>query len=311
MKKSLVRSIAAACALALPLGIGISAASPAAAIGGAASAHAAKPVTYKLLWAQDFNTKKAGAPDSKVWGYDVGMGVNGELEFNSNSTKNVLVDGKGHLLINAYRIADSSFNQTTTSKADTAILKRCSYYCQFASGRIKTADKVGFRYGRMEARIKVPAGLGTWPAFWMLGASLTQGDSWPDCGEIDILETRGSMDNAAFGTIHGPGYSGGQGKGSVYNNVKTLTAGYHTFAIEWLKDTITFSVDGNSYFNVTKADVAPNQWVYNSEFFLILNLAMGGEFTGEIDPALKSAQLAVDYIHYYSINGQGKVYLHK
>ena len=315
MKKNLLRAAATLGALSLSLAVGaVSVGSAQAAIPASQRAvltHTTKPVTYKLLWAQDFNAKKAGAIDPKVWSYDTGVGLNGELEYNTNSTKNILVDGKGHLLINAYRISDSSFNQTTTSKADTALLKRCSYYCQFASGKIKTASKVGFKYGRMEARMKVPAGLGTWPAFWMLGASLTQGDTWPDCGEIDILETRGSMDSVAFGTIHGPGYSGGSGKGSVYDNRSTLTAGYHTFAIEWLKDVINFYVDGNQYFKVTKADVAPNQWVYNSEFYLILNLAMGGEFTGDIDPALNKAQLAVDYIHYYSINGQGKVYLHK
>lgn len=311
MNKKIMRVVAVASSLALSLGIGSSVVSPALAVSSAATQHAAKPVSYKLLWAQDFNTKKAGAPDPKVWGYDVGMGVNGELEYNNKSTKNVIVDGKGHLLINAYRISDSSMNQTTTSKADGAILDRCGGYCQFVSGKIKTAGKVSFKYGRMEARIKVPAGLGTWPAFWMLGSSLNLGDTWPDCGEIDILETRGSMDNAAFGTIHGPGYSGGQGKGSVYDNGTTLTAGYHNFAIEWLPNVINFFVDGNQYFTVSKADVVPNTWVYNAKFFLILNLAMGGEFTGDIDPALNKAQLAVDYIHYYSINGQGKVYLNQ
>ncbi len=306
MNKRVARVAAAVAAVAISFGLGT------ASIASAAPARsAAKPVSYKLLWSQEFNTKKAGAPDPKIWGYDVGMGVNGELEFNSNSTKNVAVDGKGHLVITANRIADSSFNQVGTSKADTAILNRCSYYCQFTSGRIKTAGKVGFRYGRMEARLRVPDGLGTWPAFWMLGASLQNGDSWPGCGEIDILETRGSMVNAAFGTIHGPGYSGGQGKGSVYDNVKPLSAGYHTYVIEWLPNVINFFVDGNNYFSVNSKDVAPNEWVYNHEFFLIVNLAMGGEFTGDIDPAITQKQLTLDYIRYYSINGQGKVYLHK
>ncbi|MEY4000093.1 MAG: glycoside hydrolase family protein [Actinomycetota bacterium] len=306
MNKKVTRAASVLAAVAISFGLGaanIAVVAPAAA--------AAKPVSYKLLWSQEFNTKTAGAPDSKIWGYDVGVGVNGELEFNNNSTKNVLVDGKGHLLITANRIADSSFNQVGTSKADTAILKRCSYYCQFTSGRIKTAGKVGFKYGRMEARVKVPDGQGTWPAFWMLGSSLMDGDSWPGCGEIDILETRGSMTNAAFGTIHGPGYSGGQGKGSVYDNVKSLSAGYHTVAIEWFPNVIKFYVDNNNYFTVSSRDVAPNEWVYNKEFFLIVNLAMGGEFTGDIDPTIMQKQFALDYIRYYAINGVGKVYVHK
>ena len=168
--------------------------------------------------------------------------------------------------------------------------------------------KVDFKYGRIKGRIRVAEGVGTWPAFWMLGYD---GQQWPDCGEIDIVETRGYMDNVAFGTIHGPGYSGGNGRGSVFDNVKPLSKWYHTYAIDWTPDKIVFSVDYQPYFTVEPMDVTPNEWAYNNrEFYLIANLAMGGEFTGEIDPKVNKAQMSIDYIKYYSINGVGKVLKH-
>ena len=292
--------IAGAVAIGLSLAGGAPAISPAAADA---------PVNYKLLWSQNFDSKKVALPNKDIWNLERGTGSNGELQYSNPAIGNVQVDGKGHLLLKAQRIADASMNETTKNPNDIKILKACGYYCQFKSGRMNSAGKVGFRYGRMEARIKVAKGVGTWPAFWMLGYD---GQQWPDCGEIDIVETRGYMDNVAFGTIHGPGYSGGQGRGSVFDNVKPLSDGYHIYAIEWRKNVIDFSVDYQTYFTVRNFDVAPNDWAYNNrEFYLIANLAMGGEFTGEIDPALNSAQVSIDYIKYYSINGVGKVIKHK
>ncbi|MEY4079214.1 MAG: hypothetical protein RIS80_983 [Actinomycetota bacterium] len=305
MNKKVTRAASVLAAVAISFGLGaanIAVVAPAAA--------AAKPVSYKLLWSQEFNTKTAGAPDSKIWGYDVGVGVNGELEFNNNSTKNVLVDGKGHLLITANRIADSSFNQVGTSKADTAILKRCSYYCQFTSGRIKTAGKVGFKYGRMEARVKVPDGQGTWPAFWMLGSSLMDGDSWPGCGEIDILEVRGRDPHTLVGTIHGPGYSGEHGSGTEISVEADMSEGFHTFAVEWLPGSISWYIDDRHYQTKTPADVAPSEWVFEHPHYIIMNLAMGGGFTGEIDPALTHAEMTIDHVRVYALDGVGEISLH-
>jgi beta-glucanase (GH16 family) len=184
--------------------------------------------------------------------------------------------------------------------------------CQFTSAKIKTADKLGFMYGRIEARMKTPAGSGMWPAFWMLGASLTEGDTWPDCGEIDILEGKGSEPNRVYGTIHGPGYFGGDGtqKGYAFDHAVPLTSGFNVYAIEWRKNAIDFYFNNNKYYSITASQVKPNAWVFNQEFFLILNLATGGNFEPNIDPTVQTGSLSVDYIRYYSINGVGKLIKH-
>ena len=162
----------------------------------------------------------------------------------------------------------------------------------------------------MVARMKLPTDVGTWPAFWMLGASLVKGGTWPESGEMDIVETRGTAPNMVQGTVHGPGYSAGNAVGSGYYAPNPVSNGYHTYGIDWLPNKIVFTFDGHVYFTVTPADVRGNRYVFNQEFFLILNLAMGGEFAGDTDPAVKTSVMNVDWIRYYSINGQGKVYKH-
>lgn len=270
---------------------------------------AAAPKVLKLLWAEEFNGKKESKPNPKTWSYDIGGGGwgNSELEYYTDKASNVALDGKGNLIINALRISDYSFNQLDPSNDTTAILRKCAE-CQFTSGKLKTAKKISFQYGRLEARLKVPAGAGTWPAFWLLGTDLIKGNPWPECGEIDIIELRGDSPNVAFATVHGPGYSGGAGKMSTIQLNESLAENFHTYAIEWKKNKIDFFVDDTLYHSVTPKSVAPNRWVFNQQFFIILNLAMGGEFTGEIAPEIKQAQLAIDYIRFYQLNSLGKVF---
>lgn len=268
-----------------------------------------KITTYKLLWADDFTGKKNTLPSSKSWVPELGgLNQNGELEYYTKDPANIGLDGAGHLVITANRIADSSLLAVSDDPKINKMLNACSA-CQFSSAKIKSAGKLSFQYGRMEIRMKTPSGLGTWPAFWMLGTDLLKGIPWPDAGEIDILEQRGSMPTTAFGTLHGPGLqSSGGGYGSVYDGPNPLSNEFHTYAIEWKKNHIDFYVDDNLYFAADSKDPGSGTWVYNQPFFLILNLAMGGEFTGDLDPALNKAQMSIDYIHYYSINGVGKVF---
>ena len=251
----------------------------------------------KLLWRQEFNGRANSAPDTKVFGYDLGDGGgwgNSEEQYYTNKRENVRIDGKGNLVLSAVRIADPlNFGPCFT--------------CKFTSARIKTQDKLHFRYGRLVVRAKIPAGVGTWPAVWMLGGDLGKSTSWPASGEIDIMEAKGSLPTYAFGTVHGPGYSGGGAVGGIYSSPTTLSDDYHNFAINWLPNSIEFEVDGTPYFQVTPNSIGDNKYVFNKEFFLILNIAMGGNFTGDIDPELARADLYVDYIRYYSINGVGKV----
>lgn len=277
---------------------------------------AAKPAPklLKLLWSDEFAGKKGTLPSSKTWNYDIGNSYgwgNSELEYYTQKPANISLDGKGKLVVTANRISDTSGFQVGTVPGTEQILNMCPE-CQFTSAKIKTANKLGIQYGRIEIRMKNPAGVGTWPAFWMLGDDLLDGNPWPECGEIDIMEARGYMGEAAFGTIHGPNFANGNfgGYGSTYNNGAQLSDAFHTYAIEWKKNQIDFYVDDSLYLSATPKDIAPGRWVFNQEFFLILNLAMGGEFAGDLDPALMQSQMSIDYIRVYSINGIGKVIKH-
>ena len=273
------------------------------------SASAAGPKVLKLLWADEFNGKKGSLPSSKSWEYDIGNGYgwgNAELEYYTNKPANISTDGKGKLVISANRISDSQGNATDNSSATTQILNSC-WECQFTSAKIKSSRKVQFQYGRIEARMKVAAGDGTWPAFWMLGSDLLDGNPWPECGEIDIVETRGVEPSLVSAVLHGPGYGKGPGVGGSYQNPTPLSDAYHIYAIEWKKNKIDFYFNDRLISSETPASVKPGRWVFNQKFFLILNLAMGGEYGGSIDPAINQTQLFVDYIRYFSVDGVGKV----
>ena len=279
------------------------------AIVPATISQAAGPKVLKLLWADEFNGKKGSLPSSKNWEYDIGNGYgwgNAELEYYTNKPANISTDGKGKLVISANRISDAQGNQTDSSAAATQILNSC-WECQFTSAKIKSSRKVQFQYGRLEARMKVAPGEGTWPAFWMLGADLLDGNPWPECGEIDIVETRGVEPNLVSAVLHGPGYGKGPGVGGSYQSPTPVSDNYHVYAIEWKKNKIDFYFNDRLISSETPTSVKPGRWVFNQKFYLILNLAMGGEFGGDIDPAINQTQTFVDYIRYYSVDGVGKV----
>ncbi len=140
---------------------------------------------------------------------------------------------------------------------------------------------------------------GLWPAFWMLGTNIGE-VGWPQSGEIDVMEYVSRNPNEVFGTIHGPGYSGGQAFGRTYTFPQPVAESYHTFSVEWSPDQIRWFVDGINYHNATPADVAPNEWVFNHPFYLIMNLAIGGNFGGTISPDLTfPQQMLVDYVRIY------------
>ena len=273
------------------------------------AADAATKKTLKLLWSDEFNGKKGALPSSKTWSREIGGGGwgNSERQFYTDKAANASMDGSGRLVITANRISNEYGDVIGDVPGTEDILNRCSE-CQFTSARMKTARNIGFMYGRIEARMKLPQGIGTWPAFWMLGGDLLDGVPWPECGEIDIMEYRGDMSDQATSAIHGPTTPPGSGLGTRFLNMTPLSDGFHTYAIEWRKNSIDFIVDGRINGSVSSADTGTRGWVYNQKFFLILNLAMGGTYAGEfIDPTLNQAQLSVDYIRYYSINGVGKV----
>jgi len=225
-----------------------------------------------VFWSDEFNTD--GAPDPAKWGYDLGAGGwgNAELEYYTSRSDNVIVQG-GVLKIKAIKESYSG--------------------SAYTSARILTMNKFAFTYGKVEVRAKLPAGVGTWPAIWMLGSNLNTA-IWPACGEIDIMEQKGSELNKIYGTLHYPGHSGGSANGSmlVINN---STTEFHIYTLEWSAASIQIAVDGIVYQSVANSAAIP----FNHDFFLILNVAMGGTFGGTVDPAFTNATMEVDYIRVY------------
>ena len=225
-----------------------------------------------IFWSDEFNTD--GAPDPAKWGYDLGAGGwgNAELEYYTSRPENVIVQG-GVLKIKAIRESYSG--------------------SAYTSARIITMNKFAFTYGKVEVRAKLPAGVGTWPAIWMLGSNLNTA-IWPACGEIDIMEQKGSELNKIYGTLHYPGHSGGSANGStlVINNATTE---FHIYTVDWSATSIQIAVDGAVYQTVANSAAIP----FNHDFFLILNVAMGGTFGGTVDPAFTNATMEVDYIRVY------------
>jgi beta-glucanase (GH16 family) len=176
--------------------------------------------------------------------------------------------------------------------------------CYATSARLLTAGKQEFTYGRMEARLQIPKGQGIWPAFWMLGNDIFTTAPWPQSGEIDIMENIGKVgeQSKVYGTIHGPGYSGGSGIGRSYDVSPTILADdFHTFRVDWEPTQVRWYLDGYNYFTATSSMVVPtNTWVFDHPFFFILNIAVGGGWPGNPDATTMLPQtMKVDYVRVY------------
>ncbi len=239
----------------------------------------------ELVMSDEFNTD--GAPSAAMWNFDIGTGVNGwgnnELQYYTNRSENVTAQN-GVLIITA---KEEDFNGSS-----------------YTSARLLTKGKLEQTYGRFEARIKLPYGKGIWPAFWLLGDDNNGSEIWPQIGEIDIMEYVGDQPTRVFGTVHGPGYSGGESisKSYVLNNNRFDT-GFHIFGIEWGPDYINYYVDDVLYNQITPEDV-PGEWVFNrGPFYIILNLAIGGSLPGSPNAETVFPQtMLVDYVRVYKSN---------
>ena len=252
------------------------------------------PSGWSLAWADEFDDPAGTPPNPANWDFELGDGTvngipgwgNSELQYYTDSTDNVATDGLGNLVI-------------TAAEADGSL--ECYYGpCDYTSARLVTKNKAEFAYGRLEARVLVPDGeAGLWPAFWSLGTDIDL-VNWPQTGEIDFMEYVSRLPNEIFGTIHGPGYAGGPSYGNVYDFGEPVYNDYHTFTVDWQPDLIEWYVDGILYHTATPADVAPNEWVFNDPVYLLLNLAIGGNFGGELSPDLTFPQeMKVDYIRVF------------
>jgi len=185
-------------------------------------------------------------------------------------------------------------------------MARCGYgTCDITSGRITTRGSFSQTYGRFEARMRVPYGQGTWPAFWMLGDTAGQ-PNWPTSGEIDIMEEVGSDPQTVDGTIHGPGFvDNGIERRTTLPGRAVLADGFHTYGVEWSPSAITWTLDGKSYGTVHRATLTSTQrWVFDHGFYLLLNLAIGGAMPGPPDARTPfPSTLLVDSVRVYKAVG--------
>jgi beta-glucanase (GH16 family) len=242
---------------------------------------------WTLVWKDEFDGANGSAPDSSKWIIETGGDGwgNHELEYYTNRLQNAQIQN-GSLVITA-------FKETYTGSDG---VRR-----NYTSARMKTAGKFDQQYGRFESRIKIPYGQGIWPAFWMLGNN-SGPVGWPGCGEIDIMENIGKEPAIVHGTIHGPGYAGAAGIGSSFSIASGRFADdYHLYAVEWEPNVIRFYVDSNLYATRTPADLPQGtKWVYDHPFFMILNVAVGGDWPGAPDNTTVFPQtMLVDYVRVY------------
>ncbi|MCU0358013.1 MAG: glycoside hydrolase family 16 protein [Cyclobacteriaceae bacterium] len=234
----------------------------------------------QLVMQDEFDVN--GAPNSEIWGYEIGTGVNGwgnnELQYYTNRRENVVVQN-GYLIITARK---ESFEGSA-----------------YTSARLITKGKFEQTYGRFETRMRLPWGQGMWPAFWMLGADIDT-NPWPGCGEIDIMEYRGQEPTIVLGSVHGPGYSGGNAISKSYElKNDRFDTGFHVFGIEWGPNYVNFYVDNVLYNQITPADVT-GEWVFNKPFYILINLAVGGTFVGSPNSETVFPQtMLVDYVRVY------------
>ncbi len=258
-----------------------------------------------LLWSEEFADHLDSKLPDDTWNFDIGDGAsagligwgNNELEYYTAESVKI----EGNLKITAQK-----------EKLESSL--QCYYGpALWTSGKIHTAGKVGFKFGRIEIKAKLPSGIGTWPALWLLGANLLDGIAWPHCGEIDILENTGAHPFQVQGTIHGDGYFGEAGLTKIIQSPTPLSDNFHNYAISWNEESIEWFFDGNSYNKITKSSVEATgkPWPFSQEFYLIMNLAIGGWFAGDVDPKLERAELGVESIKYFSIDGVGEVILHE
>jgi uncharacterized protein (TIGR03437 family) len=232
---------------------------------------------WQLVWSDEFNGPAGSLPNPTYWTYDLGTDCcgNDELETYTNSAENVHMDGLGHLDIHV---------ENPTAGV-------------YTSARVKTEGLFSVQYGRIEARIKIPAGQGMWPAFWMLGNNITSA-GWPGCGEIDIMENVGFTPATAYGSLHGPDSYNETAQYQLASGA--LADDFHVYAVEWSADQITFYVDGQLYETQTNNAAG---WVFNAAnnpFFIILNVAVGGDWPGPPNATTQFPQdMLVDYVRVY------------
>lgn len=234
-----------------------------------------EPDYTDLVWSDEFDVD--GAPNTANWGYNIGTGTDGwgnnESQYYTSRPENVIVQG-GFL----------------------KIIARAENYMgsNYTSARLVSENKFEFTYGKVEFRAKLPTGGGTWPALWMLGENYAT-NPWPACGEIDVMEHKGNQQNTIHSTLHYPGNSGGNGN-TATTTASNVGSEFHTYRVVWSPTSIKFSIDDQPAFHTVPNSASTP---FNLDFFLIMNVAMGGTFGGAITPGFTQSTMEVDYVRVY------------
>jgi beta-glucanase (GH16 family) len=247
------------------------------------------PKGYTLVWSDEFNGKNGSLPDAAKWTYDIGGSGwgNRELEYYTNRAENARIE-HGKLVITARA---EPYSGPGGAKFN------------YTSARLKTQGLFAQAYGRFEARLKIPAGQGIWPAFWMLGENI-DADGWPKCGEIDIMENIGKEPGTNHSSLHGP--SSTKPTSDLTQTItlpagRKLADGFHVYALEWEPGIVRFYLDANLFATFTDAQwPSGGTWVFDHKFFIILNVAVGGDWPGAPDPTTVFPQrMLIDYVRVY------------
>lgn len=251
------------------------------------------PDGWRLVWSDEFDGPRGTGPDPSKWVFDIGgepQWDNAEWQYYTNRPENVSKDGAGNLVISARREQLPGMSPCAEGS------------CDITSGRITTKTRFDQTYGRFEARIKIPDGPGLWPAFWAMGAD-DDSHPWPANGEIDVMEAVGTEPGTVYGSAHGPGFPD-----EGFNGSRQLSAGrrlaedFHTFGVEWSPSRIDWQLDGVTYFTLTAGKLAAGQeWVFDHPFYLLMNLAVGGNWPGPPTAATPfPAAMHVAYVRVYA-----------
>ena len=239
-----------------------------------------------MVWSDEFNTD--GQPDAAKWDFDTSRNAagwyNNELQYYARNRPENSRQVGGKLIIEARK-------EQMTSAADYGGQK-------YTSARMLTQGKAAWQYGYFEIRAKLPCGLGTWPAIWMLGAN---GGSWPLLGEIDIMEHVGKKPGEVLGTVHTQAYNHtiNTQKGAT-TKVPDACDAFHTYQLRWEADQLVIGVDNKYYFQfVNPKDGDLKKWPFSAPQYLILNVAIGGDLGGPVNDAIFPVQMEVDYVRVY------------
>jgi beta-glucanase (GH16 family) len=257
------------------------------------SLHAAAP--WELVWADEFNTN--GLPDPGHWKYETGFIRNNEAQYyTAGRAQNARVEN-GKLIIEARKEHFSNPDYRPGSRRG-----RNRPFAEYTSASLTTRGTRSWKYGRVEVRAKLPKGRGVWPAIWLLGDNESR-VGWPKCGEIDLMEYVGFDPETVHANIHTGKYNHvrGTGKGDQCRVEKPYDS-FHNYIMEWRPDRLDFFVDDHKYFTYPKApDAGKDAWPYDQPFFLIINLAIGGEWGAQkgVDDSIFPARYEIDYVRVY------------